>query len=246
MLFNRLLTFHNKILSLMNSFIEKSPFIVQVFSVFFDFSSLLIRRLLFDLRFFIPLCVVGFALPLYFSEEWFSSLRYVVLHGFHREVVDYAFLNILNIPLKIYICVYFFLFQLVVINTYLSQLECVRQQMIKKYNDVDIIKKRKFDSPLYPFFRLGSLTTAAGFSVGAGTFILSLEQKTLLEAYKVYTDVVVQHNATEGELARLDKRKPIYQTIPTFDQFKGEYTSTTGRFSFGTHTFGVERSTSPK
>ena len=173
MVFHRLLTFHNKIISFMNSTVEKSPFLVHVFFVFFDFSSLIIRTLLFDLRFFVPLCVLGFSLPLVFMEEWFSCLRYIALHGFHKEAIYYAVLNNLNLPLQICICVYFFLFQLVGINTYLSQLECVKQKMIEKYNDIDIIKKRKFNSPLYSLFRLGSFTTAAGVGLGAGTYILT-------------------------------------------------------------------------
>ena len=123
MVFQRLLTFQNKIMSFMNSTVEKSPFLVHVFFVFFDFSSLIIRTLLFDLRFFVPLCVLGFSLPLVFMEEWFSCFRYIALHGFHKEAIYYAVLNNLNLPLQIFICVYFFLFQLVGINTYLSQLE---------------------------------------------------------------------------------------------------------------------------
>jgi hypothetical protein len=246
MVFQRLLTFQNKIMSFMNSTVEKSPFLVHVFFVFFDFSSLIIRTLLFDLRFFVPLCVLGFSLPLVFMEEWFSCLRYIALHGFHKEAIYYAVLNNLNIPLQIFICVYFFLFQLVVINTYLSQLECVKQKMIEKYNDIDIIKKRKFNSPLYSLFRLGSFTTAAGVGLGAGTYILTHEQRTLLEAYRMHIEGTTQHNATEGDLARFEKRKPIYKDYVTLDQFKGSYTSTSGKFQVGTQIFGVQRSSSPK
>lgn len=246
MVFQRLLTFQNKIMSFMNSTVEKSPFLVHVFFVFFDFSSLIIRTLLFDLRFFVPLCVLGFSLPLVFMEEWFSCLRYIALHGFHKEAIYYAVLNNLNLPLQIFICVYFFLFQLVVINTYLSQLECVKQKMIEKYNDVDIIKKRKFHSALYPLFRLCFFTTAAGVGVGAGTYILTQEQRTLLEAYRIHTEGITQHNATEGDLARFEKRKPIYKDYVTLDQFKGSYTSTSGKFQVGTQIFGVQRSSSPK
>ena len=179
-------------------------------------------------------------------EEWFSCFRYIALHGFHKEAIYYAVLNNLNLPLQIFICVYFFLFQLVGINTYLSQLECVKQKMIEKYKDVDIIKKRKFHSALYPLFRLCFFTTAAGVGVGAGTYILTQEQRTLLEAYRIHTEGITQRNATEGDLARFEKRKPIYKDYVTLDQFKGSYTSTSGKFQVGTQIFGVQRSSSPK
>ena len=118
--------------------------------------------------------------------------------------------------------------------------------MIEKYNDIDIIKKRKFNSPLYSLFRLGSFTTAAGVGLGAGTYILTHEQRTLLEAYRMHIEGTTQHNATEGDLARFEKRKPIYKDYVTLDQFKGPYTSTSGKFQVGTQIFGVQRSSSPK
>ena len=71
---------------------------------------------------------------------------YLIENGVNKQNMSYSVSHFVNLPLKLIVSFLILLLECVIINTFLSQLDCVREMMILKHKDPLSIKKRGYNS----------------------------------------------------------------------------------------------------
>lgn len=124
-----------------NNFIEKSKVIARLLTLTFDYVSQFTHFFLFNIIGFLSFMSLLFVIPVTHSQDFINFLINLSSNPFHFL----SFFQLLPLGLKLVLSFYFFLIECVILCTFLSFLPIVKKEMVIKYCDENIIKKRGYN-----------------------------------------------------------------------------------------------------
>jgi hypothetical protein len=125
----------------LNDVLKKNTILTNMLVHFFDYASKFTHFFLFNFFGYIGSFLLLFFIPIYFTDE-FINFFITIFH--HPENIILCFKN-LPFALQLVFLFYVFLLDLVFFCTFLASIPLIRIQMIEKYKDSLILKKRGYN-----------------------------------------------------------------------------------------------------
>lgn len=173
----------------LNTVLKKKKKLTSFLVGLFDIGSRITHLFLFNYLGYVIFLLLLFFIPVYYSEQFINFLIAMIKHPSNFSV---CFAN-LPLLLKILLSFQFFILELVFLCTFLASIPLIQEQMIEKYQDPFILKKRGYNSVFSSLRRAASIgvpMTAAVIVAGDAyqhttsvDAVLKINQ-TILEAYK--------------------------------------------------------------
>lgn len=195
----------NNFLNNFNIFFERNKGITKILSDLFDYLSQMTHFFLFNSIGFPLFMLLLFIVPVAHSEEFIKFL----IDLYSNPLNFLSCFKSLPLGLKIILSFYFFIIESVILCTLLAFIPLVKKEMVSKYNDEFIIKKRGYNmwsSSLRRVIISGVPLSVAAVVAGDVTIV------------SMQIEAVQEHNQQVWETYRLTKDKAILnqlQKIPT-------------------------------
>lgn len=167
---NKLKNLFDFYISMLDNLFSHNPKLLNLLVNFFDYSSKFTSIILMDLRFYIPLLFIIYNVPIFCYESFINFLFKIHQDPYSFENYKKAFLN-LDTPLMMEFVFFIFLFELVIFNTFLATIPCIKKEMFIRYND-QILKERGYN---------GLFSSTSRF-IGLGTVVLA----SIMASVRVY------------------------------------------------------------
>ena len=217
--------YYNRLINKMSSFLEKNEKLSQFLFEYFDYSSKFTQKILFDLRYFIPLCFLFYLVPALYFEQTLGFFMYLSENGLNTRNLIQAFLTELEFPLRFFFFFYFILFETVLFNTFLCQLEFIKKKMIQRYGNPLILKERGYNSTIRSMARVAALGATTMFGIGKAAETVKQLTEAEIELAKIKADVsrarfeaVQETNRLRAEEAARTGKPAKLDPIPSHDQ----------------------------
>lgn len=132
-------------LNFLNTFLSSKPILFGLVFRFFDFSTKFTGFLFqHTLGFILFHSSIIFAV-FYYGPEVSCFFRLIQLNGVSMEVFVVAWKDCFSFGFKIFICIYYFLFDFIVFNIFLTYFDCLTLRLKEIYGS-DVLKIRGYNS----------------------------------------------------------------------------------------------------